>query len=113
MAKAPHSWTLRPAKPTAPIVPPGLKESVQAQAQRLIKTELAPRIPAPRAHPQFSYLIGISTSWWRHYFYFVSTYRIPDPTAIPPTRDFKYARLEYVGRSRFNLAWMRHTGQWF
>lgn len=113
MAKAPRSWTYRPARPAAPTVPARLKNDVLEQAQHLIDSVLAPRIPPPPENPRFNYLITISAGWWRHYFYLSSTYRIPDPTATPSTLDFKYARLEYVGHSRFNLAYMRHTGQWF
>lgn len=112
MAKAPSGWTYRLAKPKAPVMPAQLKDMVQAQAQDLIDTVLAPRIPPPPLDPQFNYLVGISTMRWRQYFYFVSTYHVSGPAAAVPAFDAKFARLEYVGSDRFNLAFMRHTGQW-
>ncbi len=32
---------------------------------------------------------------------------------MPPSFNNNFVRLEYVDRDRFNLAYMRHTGQWF
>jgi len=40
------------------------------------------------------------------------TYFTPHPDADPPTREVRFARLEYRGNLRFNLASMRHTGHW-
>src|SRR5262249_24357303 len=35
------------------------------------------------------------------------------PTAIKPTFEAPFVRLEYVGNRRFNLAYMRHTDKWW
>ncbi len=56
--------------------------------------------------------IALHTKWWRHYLYFCATYFTPHPEAVPPTREVRFARLEYRDNKRFNLAYMRHTGEW-
>jgi len=37
----------------------------------------------------------------------------PPPNAISPFVEDKFARLEYAGENRFNLSYLRHTGQWY
>jgi hypothetical protein len=37
----------------------------------------------------------------------------PAANAISQHFEVKFARLEYVGDGRFNMAFLRHTGQWF
>ena len=35
------------------------------------------------------------------------------PNAISPSFELPFARLEYTWDGRFNLAYLRHTGQWW
>jgi hypothetical protein len=42
----------------------------------------------------------------------VPKYACPGPTALTPFFEARFARLEYGGDQRWNLAFMRHTGQW-
>jgi len=113
MAKGRKVWTYRPVKPRAPTVPAPVKAEVQARAQHLIATVLGPgHIKPPPKHPRFNYLVGLSTKWWRHYFYFTATYAVPGPNALAPSFTDPFARLEYVGGDRFHLAFHRHTGEW-
>ena len=37
---------------------------------------------------------------------------VPGPNALMPFFEAKFARLEYTGMNQFNLAFMRHTGEW-
>ena len=60
----------------------------------------------------FNYFSDIYSKWYRNYFYFGATYNCPSPNAISPSFETKFARMEYVADSLFNLAFMRHTGQW-
>lgn len=57
--------------------------------------------------------MDMHTKWYRSYFYFCSKYRSPGPHAISEYFEEKFARLEYAENERFNLAYMRHTGQWW
>ena len=53
------------------------------------------------------------TKSWYDSFYFCSTYNCPSPRAILPSFESKFARLEYVGKDSFNIAYMRHTEKWW
>ena len=48
----------------------------------------------------------------RSYFYLCAKYRCPAPNCITEFFDTKFARLEFIGSDRFNLAFMRHIDQW-
>jgi hypothetical protein len=111
MAKTRKQWVYSPPKPT---IPAAIKAELDTKAQALIAQHLKPaHIQPPPAEAQFNYLIDIWTKWYRGYFYFGSTYASPGPYALSPTFEARFARMEYVGGDRFNLAFMRHTEQWF
>jgi hypothetical protein len=113
MPKTRKQWVYSPPKPTKPTVPAAIKAELDAKAQALIAQHLKPaHIKPPPEDPQFNYLIDIWTKWYRGYFYFCGTYASPGPNAFSPTFEIRFARMEYVGNSRFNLAYMRHTEQW-
>jgi hypothetical protein len=94
-------------------VPDALKDEVTARANDLIETELKPRYAQhPPENPQFNYISDIYTKWSQGYFYFCATYTCPGPEALSPSFEARFARLTYSGGNLFNLAFMRHTGQW-
>ncbi len=96
-----------------PVVPDAVRTEVTEKAATLIDTVLAPTHLYPRPKDwRWSYPIEIHTKWWHHYLYFCATYFTPHPEAVPPTREVRFARLEYRDNRRFNLAYMRHTGEW-
>lgn len=70
-------------------------------------------ILTPPKDPQWNYVVDILTKWYQRYFYFGSTYRCPNPNCISEFFESRFARLEYVGNRKFNLAYMRHAGQWW
>ena len=45
-------------------------------------------------------------------FYLCSTWRPHDPNAISGFFEVRLARFEYPGDDKFNMAYMRHNGQW-
>jgi hypothetical protein len=95
-------------------VPPGLQQEVQRRAQELIESTLKPRsIQPPPRKPQFNYLVDIYCQWRGPFFYFCSKYCSPGPHALSPFFESRFARLQYAGDERFNLAYFRHTGQWW
>jgi len=113
MPRPRRTWVYNPPKPPVPKVPADVKVAVQDQAHRLIETDLKPQhIEPPPRDARFNYLVDISARWYRHYFYFHATYASPGPNAIAPFFEAKFARMEYVGERRFDLAFMRHTGAW-
>jgi hypothetical protein len=114
MAKG-KTWARSPGKKSSkPKVPPGLKDEVQERANQFIESELKQNlIQPPPEDSDFNYIVDIFSKWYRSYFYFCSKYRCPAPNRISEFFEENFARLEYVGPDSFNLAYMRHTGQWF
>ncbi len=91
-----------------------IKSEIKLKADALIDRVLKPKyIQPPPEDNDFNYLVDIFSKWYRAYFYFCSRYNCPSPNAMAPSFNSNFARLEYVDRDRFNLAYMRHTGQWF
>jgi len=114
MAKARKMWVFSPPKQPKPKVPDAVKANVEAKANDLIETVLKPNhIKSLSGDERFNYIVDIYSKWYRSYFYFCAKYACPGPNAISPFFETKFARLEYVGHERFNLSYMRHTGQWW
>jgi hypothetical protein len=84
------------------------------KSHQLVENDLKPQniLPPPK-RGRFNYLVDIFTRWHQNFFYFCATYRCPGPNALSPFFEAQFARLKYVGANRFNLAYMRHTGQWW
>jgi hypothetical protein len=113
MAKPRKTWVYAPAKPKASDVPAALKAELEAKARQLIEEDLKPKHikPAP-ADDRFNYIADLYGRWYRHYFYFCALYNAPGPNAISPSFESKFTRMEFTRGGRFNLAFMRHTGEW-
>ncbi|NLE60437.1 MAG: hypothetical protein GX616_18970 [Planctomycetes bacterium] len=113
MAKPRKVWQYVPAKPKPPQVPTVFKADLETKALRLIDEYLKPKhLEPPPADERFNYIADLYGRWYRHYFYFCARYNSPGPNAISPFFETKFARMEYIGGDRFNLAYMRYTGQW-
>jgi hypothetical protein len=107
-------WIYSPKKPTPPKVPEDIKAKVETKANELVETYLKPNfIKPPPKDKRWNYIIDIFTKWHRSFFYFCSTYACPGPNALSPTFEAGFARMEYVGDGKFNLAYMRHTEKWW
>jgi hypothetical protein len=110
MPKQRKQWVYSPPKPT---ISPTLKQEVEQKAQPIIASWKHTYLQPSPPDPGFNYLMDLWTKWYRSYCYFCGTYGAPSPNAIAPTFEVRYARMEYVGDRHFNLAYMRHTGQWW
>jgi hypothetical protein len=112
MAKQRKAWIPSPA--TRKLSLPGrLKDEVDTKARELIETILKPKhVQQPPKGHELNYITDITTKWLGSKLYFISVYACPGPNALSPSFETKFARMEYLGNSKFNLAFMRHTGQW-
>ena len=114
MAGRKKVWVYKPPREPKPAVPESTGVDVERICNELVETVLKPdHIKPPPKDKKFNYLVDIYTKWYRNYFYFCSKYLCPHPDAISPSFEDKFARLEYVGKDRFNRSYMRHTGQWW
>jgi hypothetical protein len=113
MAKKQKAWMYSPPKQPKPKIPETLKAEVTTRANELIDTVLKPKyIQPPPENPRFNYIVDIYGKWYHSAFYFCTTYCCPGPNAISPSFESKFARMQYAGKDRFHLSFMRHNGEW-
>ena len=112
MAKSKKHYVWAKAKPQK--VPDALKHEVTAKAKVLIEEHIRPtHVKPPPKNPEFNYIEDIFTKWHGRYFYLMAKYASPGPNRISPFFEIGFARLEYIGGNRFDLAYFRHTGKWW
>ncbi len=101
------SWSATPPKKTTPTV-----STLKEKADKLIDEVIKPQHLQP-ATDDFNYIADIHSKWYRNYFYFCATYNCPSANSVYPSFETKFARMEYIDENKFNLAYMRHTEQWW
>jgi hypothetical protein len=107
-------WQLVPEKKPKPKVPDTTKLLLTEEANKLIETVIKPRyIQPPPTDNDLNYLVDVYSKWYQNYFYLISRYNCPSPKALASSFELKYIRIEYVDENKYNLAYMRHTGQWY
>ena len=106
-------WMYVPPEPPKPKVPDHVKSSVKSRADEFVESFLKPQfIEDPPKDHEWNYIVDIFTKWHQRYFYFCSKWRSPVPNAISEFFESRFVRLEYVGKDKFDMAFMRHNGQW-
>lgn len=109
----PMTWLPGRSRPKKEPIPDTLKAQADAKAKKFVDLVLKPKfIQPPPKKPRFNYIIDVAAKWHGSSLFFVSTYACPGPTAISPTFEAKFARMEFVGSSKFNLSFMRHNDKW-
>lgn len=111
-SKAKKVWMFAPAKALKAKVTEEIKRQVEETTNKLLDEWKTKYIQPPSKDHQFNYIVDLYSTWYRCYLYFCAKYACPSPMAIAPFFEARYSRLEYIGEDRFNLAFMRHTGQW-
>jgi hypothetical protein len=106
-------WMKTPTKQAKPQVPALEKQLITEKCCQLIETEFKPKYIQPPSDKSGQYIDNIYGKWYRNFFYFCCTYKLTDPERISKSFEEKFARLEYIGKDKFNLAYMRHTEKWW
>ena len=89
------------------------KLSIASACEKFIEEVLQPQF-LPKIRPTtFNYPIAIYGKWFGNKYRFITRFRSGSPESIDTEFEAPFTRLEYVGRDRFNLSYLRHTGQWF
>lgn len=98
----------RPAKPTE-----AEKTKIITACEAFIRDVLKPRF-LPEIRPtEFNYPIDIFGDWRAGRYRFLQRYRSDSPNRIRDEFDAPFARLDFMAPDRFDIYWMRHTGQWW
>ena len=93
--------------------PPAEKAAITLACERLIAAVLRPRfLPVVRPSATFNYPVAMEGKWLGNKYRFFTRYRSDDPTSLAAEFNAPFARLDYVGRNRFDFLWHRHTGEW-
>lgn len=93
-------------------IPEKLKLKMELKAKNLIESELKKHIKGKNKNKEFNYLADIYYKWIGKRFYLCAKYNCPSSRAVSPSFESKFARLEYVDDNKFQLFFVRHTGQW-
>ena len=88
------------------------KSAVIAACQQLIDGFFRPRFLSAIQPTEFNYPVDILGRWHGTRYRFIQRYRSGFPENLGDEFDAPFARLDWIGRNRFDLQWNRHTGQW-
>ena len=94
-------------------VPEEIRAEIESKARNLIEFKLKKEhIKGKNPTNDYNYIADIYFKWIGNRFYLCSKYNCPSPRAISPSFESKFARLECISNNKFQLFFMRHTGQW-
>jgi len=104
-------WAPRPPRPVAP--DPIEKQHIITTCETFINEVLKPRfLPVIRPTP-FNYPTDIRGEWRAGRYRFIQRYRSGHEDNAGVEFDAPFVRLDHMGPDRFDVFWMRHTGQWW
>ncbi len=89
-----------------------LKKKIELKAGNIINELKKEHIKGKNSNNDYNYIVDIYFKWVRNRFYLCSKYNCPSSSAIFPSFESKFARLEYYGDNNFQLFYLRHTGEW-
>jgi hypothetical protein len=93
------------------------KALIAANCERFIDDVLKPRFLAHVRPTEFTYAVDIFGKWRGSKYSFIQRYRSGHPENLGEEFDFPFTRLDYrediIVKTRFDVMWHRHTGQWF
>ncbi len=86
---------------------------VAAACEAFIRDVLKPRF-LPQVRPtEWNYVIDIHGAWAAGRDRFMQRYRSGMEHNRGEEFDAAFARIDRMGRDRFDIYWMRHTGKWW
>lgn len=111
--KQPKRWVYSPSSKASTGLDTATKAQVEAKVQELIDKELKPKhVKPPPEDARFNYVTDITMKWHGSTLFLVSVYACPGPNAISPSFEARFARLRPAAGGKYDLSFMRHTGQW-
>lgn len=88
------------------------KAAIIAACQNFIDEVLKPRFLPIIRPTEFNYPVDILGKWHGNRYRFQQRYRSGFPDNLSEEFDSPFARLDWIGRDRFDIQWFRHTGTW-
>ncbi|MGO8918542.1 MAG: hypothetical protein ACLQJR_21790 [Stellaceae bacterium] len=89
------------------------KQAIIAACETFIRDVLKPRF-LPEIRPtELNFVVDIHGAWSGGRYRFMQRYRSGMEDNRGEEFDAPFARIDRVGRDRFDVYWMRHTGKWW
>ena len=89
------------------------KRAIVDACEAFIAKVLKPRfLPEIKPSDRFNYAIDIRGDWRAGRYRFMRRYRAGGGPNDGEEFDAPFARVDRLGRDRFAICWMRHTGEW-
>ncbi len=89
------------------------KLAIVAACEAFITDVLKPRF-LPEIRPtEWNYVVDIHGAWAAGRYRFMQRYRSGMERNRGEEFDAPFARIDRMGRDRFDIYWMRHTGKWW
>jgi hypothetical protein len=89
------------------------KQAIIAACETFIRDILKPRF-LPEIRPtEWNYVVDIRGSWVGGRYRFMQRYRSGMEHNRGEEFDAPFVRIDRMGRDRFDIYWMRHTGKWW
>lgn len=108
-----RTWT-RVASSTHPApVDEFEKRAIIAACDTFIRDVLKPRFLPEIVPSTFNYPIDIYGSWAGGKYRFIQRFKSGTEEDPPFEFDAPFARINRMGKDRFDVYWMRHTGKWW
>lgn len=109
MSSARGVWVKKPSAPPEP-----LKREVAARCDAYISQVLVPRhLPVIKPHAEYNFAIGLRGAWLGNAYRFIARWRTGTNRTPIEEFDSPWVRFQHMGGGRFDIGWMRHTGQWW
>lgn len=99
--------------PASERLDPATKSGITAACEALIADRLLPRFLPEISPTPFNYPVGFHGKWHGKCYRFITRYRSGFADTLAEEFDAPFSRIEFVGKDRFDLAFFRHTGQWW
>jgi hypothetical protein len=113
MAKK-RKWIYVLEKPAKQKASSAFMEIVDKSVATFIETTLKPYYSLEESSDKVRRIVNIYAKWHQqHFIHFLAEFHDTSPNAIHQYYKDPFARMAYMGDERFNLAYMRHTGQWW
>jgi hypothetical protein len=106
-----HVWAVRVARPLRPDETE--KRAIIAACETFIRDVLKPRFLPEVRSTEWNYVVDIYGAWAGGRYRFMQRYRSGMKRNRGEEFDAPFARIDRMGPDRFDIHWMRHTGQWW
>jgi len=103
--------TIRAPRPALP--DEAQKQAIIAACETFIRDVLKPRFLPGIRPTKWNYVIDIHGAWAAGRYRFMQRFRSGMEHNRGEEFDAPFARIDRMGRDRFDIYWMRHTGKWW